>query len=212
MIQAVIFDMDGVLIDSEPIYLEQLLQFVRRKNPKVRWEELSQVAGRSGEDCWERIRMITHSDCAWQMLRQEYRDSRKRQPPMNYRAIFRQEVIGVLKELKERGIKAAVASSTDLAIIEYVLRENHIRDEFQIVVSGEMFHRSKPDPEIYRYTVRLLEVENKDCLAVEDSTVGIMAAKAAGLKTAALIDKRFGFEQWRADWQFETLGDIIDII
>lgn len=212
MIQAVIFDMDGVLIDSEPIYLEQLLQFVRNKNPKATREELRQVAGRSGEDCWERIRTITHFESTWQVLRQEYRESRKGQPPINYREIFRQEVTDVLKELKKRGIKAAVASSTDLAIVEYVLRENHIREEFQIVVSGEMFHRSKPDPEIYQYAVHLLEVEGKACLAVEDSTVGIMAAKAAGLKTAALIDKRFGFEQWRADWQFETLGDIIDII
>ena len=80
MIQAVIFDMDGVLIDSEPIYLEQLLQFVRNKNPKATREELRQVAGRSGEDCWERIRTITHFESTWQVLRQEYRvekDSRQ---------------------------------------------------------------------------------------------------------------------------------------
>lgn len=71
---------------------------------------------------------------------------------VDYREIYRPEVTEVLRTLKEKGYRLALASSTQLDLVERVLRENEIREYFEVVVSGSQFKRSKPDPEIYQYT------------------------------------------------------------
>ena len=80
--------------------------------------------------------------------------------------IYRPEVTEVLRTLKEKGYRLALASSTQLDLVERVLRENEIREYFEVVVSGSQFKRSKPDPEIYQYTAAQLGVRTEECLAV----------------------------------------------
>ena len=169
MVKAVIFDMDGVIIDSEGKYLEFQLEFAQKKNPNVRIEQL-------------------------------------------YREIYRPEVTEVLKTLKEKGYRLALASSTQLDLVERVLRENEIREYFEVVVSGSQFKRSKPNPEIYQYTASRLGVRTEECLAVEDSTIGITAASRAGMKIAAVIDNRYNFDQSLADYHIARVKEVLEVV
>ena len=89
---------------------------------------------------------------------------------------------------------------------------NHVAERLELMVSGGMFKRSKPDPEIYFYTAETLGVKPEECLVIEDSTVGITAAHRAGMHVAALIDSRFHFDRSLAEFELGSLKDIPSLI
>lgn len=208
MIKAVIFDMDGVLIDSEPVYLQKNLEFARTKNPDVTLEDLFGMVGASRADAWGCMARAVDNGQSWEELRDEFRDTRDVYAEMDYRRIFRAEIPGILKQLRQMGLRLALASSTGLPVIEQVLRENGIAAFFPVVVTGAQFKRSKPDPEIYHFTAARLGLPENQCLAIEDSTFGVTAASRAGMKIAALIDRRFCFDQSLADYRMDSLAEI----
>ncbi|MBE5991766.1 MAG: HAD family phosphatase [Paenibacillaceae bacterium] len=211
MIKAVIFDMDGVIIDSEGVYLEYQLEFAKKKNPNVKLEDLYPMVGATKQECWEVVERVVSNGQTWEELRKEFRQ-RDIYGEIDYRSIYRLEVTDTLKQLKEAGFRLALASSTHLELVERVLKENGIRDYFEAVVSGEQFKKSKPDPEIYLYTAGQLKLKTEECLAVEDSTIGITAAHRAGLKIAAVIDTRYGFDQSLADYKLNQVKEVLEAV
>ena len=90
-IKAVIFDMDGVLIDSEMLYLEDLLKFVQTKNPEVTKEDLFGVVGSTAKDTWTIVQDAAANGQDWESLREEYREKRTIYETIDYRSIFRKE-------------------------------------------------------------------------------------------------------------------------
>jgi len=211
MIKAVIFDMEGVIIDSEGVYLEYQLEFAKKKNPNVKLEDLYPMVGATKQECWEVVERVVSNGQTWEELRNEFRQ-RDIYGEIDYRSIYRLEVTDTLKQLKEAGFRLALASSTHLELVERVLKENGIRDYFEAVVSGEQFKKSKPDPEIYLYTAGQLKLKPEECLAVEDSTIGITAAHRAGLKIAAVIDTRYGFDQSLADYKLNQVKEVLEAV
>jgi HAD superfamily hydrolase (TIGR01509 family) len=211
MIQAVIFDMDGVLIDSEGVYLNYQLAFARAKNPAVTMEQLYPMVGATKKDSWEVVERAVNNGQTWEELRSEFR-KKDIYEEIDYRELYRKEATEVLNTLKNEGYKLALASSTHLELVERVLNENGIRNLFETVVSGNQFKKSKPDPEIYLYTASCLGVKPEECLAVEDSTIGITAAHRAGMKIAAMIDERYGFDQSLADYRLSGVKDVLEVV
>lgn len=211
MIKAVIFDMDGVLIDSEPVYLGFDLEFARTKNTQVTLDQLYGMVGSSREDAWGYMERAVDNGQSWEELRDEFR-LRDVYSEMDYRKIFRVEAKTILEDLKQRGLVLALASSTQMNIIQRVLRENEIDSYFEVVVSGAQFQRSKPDPEIYHYTADQLGVREEECIVVEDSTFGVTAAAHAGMSVIAIADERFNFDQSLADYRIHNLLEIPALI
>lgn len=211
MIQAVIFDMDGVIIDSEGIYLNYQLEFAKKKNPNVKLEQLFPMVGATKKDSWEVLKQAVNNGQTWEELRTEFRQ-RDVYSEIDYRSIYRPEVSETLEQLKKEGYHLAVASSTHLELVERVLRENQIRSYFDFVVSGNQFKKSKPDPEIYLHTAEKLNVIPTECLVIEDSTIGITAAHRAGMKIAAILDDRYGFDQSLADYKLTQVKDVLEVL
>lgn len=211
MMKAIIFDMDGVLIDSEPVYLQFVLAFARERNPEVTLEQLYGMVGSSREDAWNCMARAIHNGQTWQELRKEYQRT-DIYTQIDYKELFRPEARELLDILKAKGYLLALASSTQMDIIERVLRENEITHYFEVIVTGAMFKRSKPDPEIYHYTAQKLGVKEAECFVIEDSTYGITAASRAGMKVAALADQRFLFDQSLADYRINSLLEVPELL
>ena len=209
--RAAIFDMDGVIVDSEIVYNDYLLEFAKSKNPAVVMEQINPMVGRTQKDSWMIMENAIQNGQTWEELLAEFRVLDIYQY-VDYKKIFRPEALEVVKELKARGYLVALASSTGPRLIARILEETGMRPWFDLVVSGRQFKRSKPDPEIYHYTANTLKVSEAECFVIEDSEVGIEAGKAAGMTVAALRDDRFGFDQGKADYLMESLIEILDYL
>ena len=210
--KAVIFDMDGVIVDTEPYNMERVYQYVLSLNPRAKREDMYQNAGRVKQDVWTRIANIIGLERGWEETMLDYRQNWVPYHPFEipYKKIFREETIDILNWAREHGVKTAVASSTAYEKVKEILTEVGVVPYLDLILSGEFFERSKPDPAIYLKAAELLGVEPEDCVAIEDSTVGITAGYRAGLRVIALIDDRFGFDRSLADVEVAGLGEVIE--
>lgn len=211
MIKAVIFDMDGVLIDSEIIYLDHMYEKLKLTYPQINREALFAVVGSTTKRTMEIISDVIGADVNSRSFQDLYAGLWVDCRP-DYPSILRKEVPEILKELHRRGYQVALASSTSRAGIEDVLTSCGLKDDFDYMVSGEEFKESKPNPEIYLHTADTLKREPKECLVVEDSTYGIMAGHGAGMTVASVIDDRFCFDRSLADYSINGLWEVLDIL
>lgn len=208
MVKAIIFDMDGVLIDTEPVYLERYKKLFQKNNQPVDDDFLKSTAGLSGKQRWKMIQEVWNEKITVAELRELYHKAYDATPIQFEQVVFPQ-VHEVLKELKNRGYRLALASSSTRNIIDTVLMTIGLQEYFEVVISGNQFKESKPNPEIYVKVLDELHLNAAECLVVEDSTYGICAAKNAGIKVAAIEDKRFSYEQGQADYLLKSLKDIL---
>ena len=205
-IKAVIFDMDGVLIDSEPVYLHHQYAHLKPSYPWITLESMYPLVGISGQEYMPFMaKLCRRTDDA--AFRQEM-DAMNAGCQVYYPDILRKEVRPLLHELKQMGLQVALASSSSRECIEQVLTQCKIRELFDCIVSGHEFTHSKPDPEIYRFTMDKLKRKPEECLIVEDSTYGVQAGTAAGGVVAALRDERFPFDQRAAQLHIDSLAEL----
>lgn len=215
MKKAVIFDLDGTLIDSELFYLNLLLEFLKGKGMVLPFEEACKTVGAHNSPVWENVARAHGGSISGKALRQEYRDEferKLRNRELDYSQMQFADVLPVLEKLRANGVRMAIASSSPHRIIRLVVEQQDWENYFSVLISGDDFQRSKPDPEIYLYTMKQLGTAPEETLVVEDSTYGIEAGKAAGVMVAARRDLRFGFHQEKADCLFDDMREIFSKI
>ena len=122
------------------------------------------------------------------------------------------EVPGLLRTLRDMGLKTGLASSSSISNIQQVLKECGITEYFDSIISGDAFRRAKPAPEIYFCTFERLGVSPQEALVVEDSTYGVAAGAASGAFVTALKDNRVSFDQSPADMRIKSLEEIPAIV
>ena len=211
---AVIFDMDGVLIDSEWCYYLQLKEYAQELGIEVSEEELRGQVGQSFQSFCDLMidwqARAGHPGMGVDEVMERYADWVEAHP-IDYAAILNPGAGETLRELSRRGVRRALASSSPMVNIEAVLCACDLRDAFEVIVSGEQFQESKPTPEIYLHTLDRLGLPAARCCCVEDSVPGIAAGKAAGLFTIAKREERFGFSQEAADLIIDELPDLLTL-
>lgn len=178
--KTVIFDMDGVLLDSELIYLNALKKYLATLNVEASIEELSVVVGM-------KIEAIT------QYLKEKYVLTATMEELIKGQDVYFAEeerqtelkpmdgLLEYLKFLKDKRINIALASSSDLNWINRVLDALDIRKYFDVICSGEEVKYSKPHPEIFLLAAKRIESKPEECIVIEDSVNGIKAGKEAGM-------------------------------
>lgn len=209
--KAIIFDMDGVIIDSEPLYFDRHIRFLNHHKVELKQEDLHPMAGASGADSWAILQQIIGDEVEQEVYYQALSEFHQH-TPIDYTEVIDPDIYTVLDYLTNENYRIGLASSSGIRTIEKVLQQGELTDYFDIIMSGEMFERSKPNPEIYLKTAEKLEVGTDNCLAIEDSTYGIQAAKAAGMYVLAKEDTRFNFEQHLADKKIKRLTEIIEFL
>ena len=209
--KAIIFDMDGVLVDTESVYLNNFRSFLRNHGKKVNEELLLKSVGADSRMTWRCLASMWGTEGATEEIRElfhkEYPDG-----TINYRECLFPGIKELLGKLKTQGYCVALASSTRRKEIERMLGENDLHEYFEVIVSGEDFKESKPNPEIYSHTCAELHLSPEECIVVEDSNYGIRAGKAAGMKVIAIKDCRFSQDQSLADYMIENTCDLAELI
>lgn len=216
MIKAVIFDMDGVIIDSEPLYLGWFRKFLEENHIFVEEEVFNQLAGCSAKmeeqllgKWWNQSKNEHKSEKEIYALFDDFYKGYIKKNPYSYVDIKDENIDNAMAWLKRNGYQIAIASSSSMNVIQCVIKEIDIEKYVDVIVSGEMFRESKPNPEIYIFTLKKLGLEARECVAIEDSTYGIQAAKGAGITTFAKKDNRFHYNQSMADMVIDDLSQII---
>lgn len=191
MIEAVIFDMDGVIIDSEPIHYKVNQELFKKLEIFVPNDEYKGFIGISNSTMWALIRdkyklkpsteelKIMH----FNMIIENLKSCNKKPIP---------GILNLLKELKQNNIPIGLASSSERECIKLVLRILDIKEYFNTFVSGEEVTNGKPAPDVFLRTAELLKVNPINCIVIEDSKNGTIAAKTAGMKCIGFQNKNSG--------------------
>jgi HAD superfamily hydrolase (TIGR01509 family) len=181
----VIFDMDGVLLDSEPLHHHAANAILREEHrPPLSLAEYSRYLGRTDEDMWRDLRSRHGLSRPLEHYLQRFDGL--------VLAAYRQHAaaapgaVALLQWLTARGVPLAVASSSRTEWVETCLDTIGIRQYFRVVVGADMVARGKPDPEIFLLAARRLHVEPGSCFVLEDSQAGVAAATSAGMLAFAV--------------------------
>lgn len=211
MIKAVIFDMDGVLIDSEIVYVNHVYSMLAKRDPRIKPEQLYPMVGSTNQRTKEIVFELAGEALDSKAFNKEY-ETYFSCCPVDYPSILRGDAHGTLTYIKERGYKIGLASSSSPKGIETVVTTCGLKQYFDSIISGDMFKESKPHPEIYLHTSNMLAVSPADCLVIEDSNYGIKAAHSAGMTVAAYKDERFSFDQSLAQYSINSLSEIPELL
>ena len=212
MIKAVFFDLDGVLIDSESMHQRYHEQFVKDTNCIVPAERfLRLIGGGRNINIWELV--AEGYDIDPDKLRDDLRAYKKHKVDAeDFGTLLFVEVPSVLDALHANGYKVACASSSPPEYISRALAQCHITEKFDLIVSGNDFKLNKPEPDIYNYCLQHFGLSPDEAIVVEDSTTGISAGKAAGIRVVARTDYKFGLDQRMADYKLDDLSSLVSLI
>ena len=205
-LEAVLFDMDGVIIDSEPLWSEAEKQLLARRNLRYS-PELKEVL--IGRDSREAVSLLM----AYYNL-SERLDEIIEERNQLITGLFREflqpitSALGLVRSVRDSAIKTALASSSPRHLIELVLDKLKIAGLFDCILSGEKVERGKPAPDIYLRAARELGVQPSNCLVVEDAPIGVAAAKAAGMSCLAISTSASHSALVLADLVVGDLGEV----
>ena len=186
-ITAVIFDMDGVLIDSEPQHFESTNLCLEPEGAYLDEDAALAYLGWNERAFWgalkERFGLTKDVEHYIAERSQIVVELLRRDLPVAEGALE------LLEELHSRGVSLAVASSSERDLIEYVLEESGFARFFQEIASGCEVTRSKPDPEIFLLAATRLQVDPSECLVFEDAPHGVKGALAAGMSCIRVVTR-----------------------
>jgi len=213
MIEAVIFDMDGVLVDSEPHHVTIEKNQFRLNGISISDEEHRKFMGTTSENMWREIAS------RYQLKRpvEEFIEQNRTESIRYFTELtvipLMPGVVGLLEKLKTKNYPLAVASSSVPEIIELILGKTGLRNYFQVVVSGQEAGKSKPEPDVFLLAAQKIGVKPNNCMVVEDSENGIKAAQAAGMICVAYqspgVDPKTQKEADAIVKSFEQLGMLL---
>jgi len=184
MIKAIIFDKDGVIIDSEKIHIDSVTQAMKELWITIGQQEQNYIVGK-------------HPDHYQDYLLQKYTFPidryRKRQKEIYYKLIesanLFEDTINLIKKFKKKWYLLALTTSSSKKNADITLKMAWLNNIFDVIITKEDTSRWKPNPDPYLATAKRLKVNSKECIVFEDSNVGVQSAKNAGMKCIAIPNK-----------------------
>jgi HAD superfamily hydrolase (TIGR01509 family) len=202
MIKTVIFDMDGVIVDTEPVHHYAYVKHFKQLQIEVSPEMYASFTGNSTKNIYERLKGIynlsddvitlvetkrSHFDTAFDSKEDIY---------------LLDGVLKLIQDLHNNGMQLVLASSSSNVTINKIFKRFNLDQYFTHKVSGEDFPKSKPHPAIFLKAAELSNTKVENCIVIEDSTNGIMAAKAAGIYC-------IGYDSINSKLQDYSLADMV---
>jgi len=211
-IEAIIFDMDGVLVDSEPLHEKTAKMTLREYNieiPASEWEHFS------GTTDWDMFTYIVKNFTDGNVSVEELVAHRNK----TYLEVAPKKIEMVkgaydfIRQIRQKGLKIALTTSSTKDIQQMVFNKFHLHRYFDAIITGDEIKHGKPHPEPYQKTVKKLGIAPKNCLVIEDSTNGIKSAKAAGSIAVGITTSfpKKTLQNAGADYVVDTFQELSDI-
>ena len=177
----IIFDMDGVLLDSEPMHQEIIYETFQLKGIPLDKAYIQTLTGMSAFPMWEKVKRDAQRTESVEELMQFHRDYFfKRLPEMKVPLV--PHIKEVLEKFKNEGKHLSLASSSGRKLIDIFTQQTNIAHYFEVIMSGDDVKYSKPNPEIFLKVAQWYGLPATQFTVIEDSTNGVKAAKSANMK------------------------------
>lgn len=208
-ISAFIFDMDGIIIDSEPVHSRAKMDTFAHFGIPFDEKDLVHYMGMNSHDGFQKILHDKgRTDISLQAMI-DYKHSRYMEVLAKGDIKPIAGTVDLIKRLHATGMPLALATSSWRPAMEIVLKRFDIAQYFSSVIAGDEVKTSKPDPTIYLLSAQKLGVAPADCAVLEDTKAGIQAAKSAGMYCIAYHNPNSGNQDLsQADWIVEQISDI----
>lgn len=207
-IKGIIFDMDGVLVDTEYWYQKRRQNFLQTLGCDLHLDWQAFI-GETFTSLWDEIKDEIPMSLA--KVEEQYKVY-KEQHPITYENMLIPGVKPIIKLLFEKGYKLAVASSSTLNDIKRCLEINDLTGYFTVINSARDLGEPKPSSLVYNKTIEDLKLAVDELITVEDSAAGIKAAKGANLKVVAYYNSKYNLDQSNADFQIVQHAQLITIL
>ena len=181
MIKTVLFDMDGVIVDTEPVHRFAYFEHFKELGINVTEEMFTTYTGNSTRNVFQRIKQEFGLDHEVEDLIQRKRSIFNDAFDYKEDLTLLDGVEDLIKDFHANGIQMILASSASKVTIDRVFRRFNLHQYFSHIVSGEDFPKSKPDPAIFIHAAKLSGDSREHCIVIEDSTNGVKAANAANI-------------------------------
>lgn len=211
MTQLVIFDMDGLMFDTERINFESWMQVARKYGFDFDEPLHSSFIGIRENDIHTYLETIYGVESDIASWRKEVKQTQADYIRTNQTVHMKKGLLDLLDFLDEQGIQKAVASSSSLEMINYYLTLENLTHRFDFVVSGEQVENGKPAPDIFLYACEKAGVSPTEAMVLEDSRNGLKAAKAAGIQNVFVPD-RIGVSEEMLELSDVVLDDLSQVI
>lgn len=200
MIQTVIFDMDGVIVDTEPVHHYAFIEHFKQLNLDITPEVYASFTGNSTKNVYERLKSMFNLEHEIAHLVDEKRTIFNEAFDKKEDLFLLEGVEDLIKDLHSNGMQLILASSSANVTINRIFTRFGLHNYFTHIVSGEDFPKSKPHPAIFLKAAELAQTPIENCIVIEDSTNGIKAAKAAGIYC-------IGYDSFHSKMQDYSLAD-----
>ncbi|HEY5220928.1 MAG TPA: HAD family phosphatase [Candidatus Paceibacterota bacterium] len=209
MIKGIIFDFDGVLIDSEHINITAGIQAFKEFGYDLSNADKKLIPGQHSENVISQILKLRGLDLPKEALREQY--SKAYGDMWEDAVTVMPQAKETLQRLKSGGITLGLATNNYRSRVETFLKQTELGNIFSVIVSGEDVAKRKPDPEVYVRAKIKLGLPDESILAIEDGAVGLASAKGAGLRCAIILNQYSAGQDFsNADFVFKSLAELIN--
>ena len=210
MIKAVIFDMDGLMFDTERVGKDAILQSGKDFGYEISLELHSRMLGRNAKDIENMLKEEYGNDFPYKEMWNHVFELMDKYYA-EHGIPIKEGLEDLLKFLKEKNIKIAVASSSKTEVIKSHLKSTHLIQYYDFIVGGDQIHHGKPDPEIFLKAVEHFQIQPEEALVLEDSKSGILAAHKGNIPVICIPDL-VEHEKEIIDLTWHTLPNLKEVI